>query len=135
MSTTRTPDETLYSWFWNTGTGTYCGITSRSNFWQRREDDARDDALGFFDWDQQGHHHRDRLLENARLLATLDVAMADAAIGCWDAKYTYTFWRPITAIRGAADDGNAGNGFRILLWKPLFATPRHFRSIPPGTRA
>ena len=39
------------------------------------------------------------------MLALVNVTMADAAIGCWDAKYRYVFWRPITAIT-AADDGN-----------------------------
>ncbi|PYT95569.1 MAG: hypothetical protein DMG38_26785 [Acidobacteria bacterium] len=36
---------------------------------------------------------------NARLFALLNVTMADAAIACWDGKYRYVFWRPITAIR------------------------------------
>lgn len=39
------------------------------------------------------------LTENAHLFALLNVAMADAAIACWDGKYRYVFWRPITAIR------------------------------------
>jgi PAP2 superfamily len=38
------------------------------------------------------------LEENARLFALLNIAMADAAICSWDAKYTYHFWRPVTAI-------------------------------------
>jgi hypothetical protein len=38
--------------------------------------------------------------ENAHLFASLNVSMADAAIACWDGKYRYVFWRPITAIRG-----------------------------------
>ena len=37
--------------------------------------------------------------ENARLFALLNVTMADAAIACWDSKYRYVFWRPITTIR------------------------------------
>jgi hypothetical protein len=37
--------------------------------------------------------------ENAHLFALLNVSMADAAIACWDSKYRYVFWRPITAIR------------------------------------
>jgi len=45
------------------------------------------------------------MLERARVLGLVNVAMADAAIGCWDAKYRYVYWRPITAIN-AADDGN-----------------------------
>jgi len=37
--------------------------------------------------------------ENAHLFALLNVSMADAGIACWDGKYRYVFWRPITAIR------------------------------------
>jgi hypothetical protein len=40
---------------------------------------------------------RNQLIESARILALMDVAIADAIIGCWDAKYTYPYWRPITA--------------------------------------
>jgi hypothetical protein len=46
------------------------------------------------------------LAANARLFATLNVALADATITAWDAKYTYQAWRPITAIRAAESDGN-----------------------------
>jgi hypothetical protein len=54
----------------------------------------------------------------------MDVAMADAAIGCWEAKYTYHFWRPITAIRETADDGNPATT-PDPTWTPLFSTPAH----------
>jgi hypothetical protein len=37
--------------------------------------------------------------ENVHLFALLNVTMADAVIACWDSKYRYSFWRPITAIR------------------------------------
>lgn len=50
--------------------------------------------------------------------------MADAAIGCWDAKYFYNYWRPITAIREPLDDGNP-NTAPDPTWVPLFATPGH----------
>jgi hypothetical protein len=122
-STTRTPDETVYSWFWNTGTASYLWNRVAQELIKGREDDGHEDAMGFFDWNHGGHR-RDRLLDNARLLATLEIAMADAAIGCWDAKYVYTAWRPITAIREAATDGKAGTD-PDLTWKPLFATPGH----------
>ena len=46
------------------------------------------------------------LTENAHLFAQLNLAMADAGIACWDAKYRYVFWRPITAIRGGDTDEN-----------------------------
>jgi membrane-associated phospholipid phosphatase len=47
-----------------------------------------------------------RLSENAHLFALLNVTMADAAIACWDGKYRYVYWRPITAIRAGDTDGN-----------------------------
>jgi hypothetical protein len=37
------------------------------------------------------------LADNARLLAIMSVALADATIGCFDAKYHYGFWRPQVA--------------------------------------
>jgi membrane-associated phospholipid phosphatase len=46
------------------------------------------------------------LTANAHLFALLNVSMADAAIACWDSKYRYVFWRPITAIRQGDMDGN-----------------------------
>lgn len=50
------------------------------------------------------------------------IPVADAAIGCWDAKYEYHFWRPITAIRDTVDDGNPLT-VSDATWTPLFATP------------
>jgi len=47
------------------------------------------------------------LSDNAHLFALLNVTLADAAIACWDGKYRYVFWRPITAIRLGDTDGNA----------------------------
>jgi hypothetical protein len=44
--------------------------------------------------------------QNARMFAMATVAQADGVIATWDTKYEQDFWRPITAIRGAADDGN-----------------------------
>jgi membrane-associated phospholipid phosphatase len=46
------------------------------------------------------------LSENAHLFAVLNVTMADAGIACFDVKYRYVFWRPITAIRAGDTDGN-----------------------------
>lgn len=45
-------------------------------------------------------------IETARLLALINIGMADAGIGGWESKYFYNFWRPVTAIRDAANDGN-----------------------------
>lgn len=46
------------------------------------------------------------LSETARLFALLSLAQADAAVVCWEAKYRYNFWRPVTAIQRADEDGN-----------------------------
>ncbi len=46
------------------------------------------------------------LPETTRLFALLSLAQADAAIVCWEAKYRYNFWRPVTAIQRADEDGN-----------------------------
>jgi hypothetical protein len=46
------------------------------------------------------------IVELARVLALVNVAMADAGIAIWESKYFYKFWRPVTAIREAEGDGN-----------------------------
>lgn len=46
------------------------------------------------------------LMENARLFALLNIALADAAISAWETKFHYDYWRPIDAIREADTDGN-----------------------------
>ncbi len=47
------------------------------------------------------------LAETARLFALVSIAQADAAIVCWEGKYRYNLWRPITAIQRGGEDGNA----------------------------
>jgi hypothetical protein len=64
------------------------------------------------------------LSENARLFALLNVAMADSAISCWDSKYYFELWRPITAIRLADTDGNPAT-MQQDTWKPLVTTPNY----------
>ncbi|THJ25145.1 MAG: phosphatase PAP2 family protein [Nitrospira sp. CG24E] len=50
-------------------------------------------------------------LELARLLALVNVAMADAGIAVWESKYYYQYWRPVTGIREAdKDTGPTGLG-------------------------
>jgi hypothetical protein len=44
--------------------------------------------------------------QNARLFAQLNLTFADAVIAFYDAKYTYNFWRPVTAIRAAGSSNN-----------------------------
>lgn len=57
--------------------------------------------------------------DNARLFAMVSLAEADAAIGCWNDKYYWNFWRPIDAIREGDDDGNPET-VGDASWKPLF---------------
>ena len=46
------------------------------------------------------------LWQNARLFALINMANSDAAVTVYDTKYTYNFWRPVTAIRAGGTDGN-----------------------------
>jgi hypothetical protein len=62
------------------------------------------------------------MVEHARLFATLNLAGADALINCWDDKEYWHFWRPVTAIRLAATDGNPST-VENTAWTPLLATP------------
>jgi hypothetical protein len=65
------------------------------------------------------------LTENAHLFALLNVTMADAAIACWDGKYRYVFWRPITAIRAGLTPADADPTW--VPWLDFFpaGTPAH----------
>ncbi|HEY8878042.1 MAG TPA: vanadium-dependent haloperoxidase [Roseateles sp.] len=64
------------------------------------------------------------LAQNARLYAAATMAMDDALIAVFDAKYTYNFWRPITAIRTEHQAGGAKTE-ADLRWVPLISTPMH----------
>lgn len=63
-------------------------------------------------------------LSTVRLLAVTNAAMADAWIGCWDAKYHYSFWRPVTAIQQGDTDGRADTPGDPV-WLPFRTTPNH----------
>jgi hypothetical protein len=123
-SAARTSDQTNSGWLWASASAGYLWnavalqlIEARAH---DRDSDSDRDARFRGDSERRGGD-RDRLLENARILAALNVAMADAAIGCWDQKVKYNFWRPITAIRESGDPA----------WTPLFATPAH-QDYPSG---
>jgi len=64
------------------------------------------------------------LADNARYFAMLTTASADALIACWDAKFFYNFWRPVTAIRAGDSDFNAATA-PDPSWIGLIATPPH----------
>jgi membrane-associated phospholipid phosphatase len=102
-SSLRSADQTLAAQFWATSTASY--------FW---------DTIAV----SLGAERHNTLSENARLLALLNVAMADAAIACWEAKYHYVFWRPVTAIPLADTDGNSDT-IADPAWTPLLVTPNH----------
>jgi PAP2 superfamily/Bacterial Ig-like domain len=104
-STTRTAEQTEIAKFWVDGAGTF---TPPGHWNQIAQDVARDNF--------------NSLIDNARLFAALDVSQADAAICCWDTKYTYSRWRPITAIRNADKDDNA-NTTVDTSWTSLLTTP------------
>ncbi len=58
----------------------------------------------------------------ARAFALVNFAMADGFIAGFDAKYRFRFWRPVTALRGAASDDNPHTS-PDATWQPLLATP------------
>jgi hypothetical protein len=61
-------------------------------------------------------HHS--LLWDAQAVAAFHVVTVDTQIAIFEAKYVYTFWRPVTAIRTGSVDPDP-------TWTPLLATPRH----------
>jgi hypothetical protein len=62
------------------------------------------------------------LSENARIFAVLAMAIGDASIAVFETKYHYSFWRPVTAIRGGDIDGNPLTQADAS-WLPLIPTP------------
>lgn len=104
-STTRTAEQTQIALFWADGAGT----ATPPGHWNRIATDVLLERGG-------------SMLENARAMALLNLAMADAGIASWDAKYHYDLWRPIDAIREANQDGNASTIFDST-WIPLLKTP------------
>ena len=68
--------------------------------------------------------------EQARLFALTSMSSADAAIGCWDSKVHWNFWRPQTAIQLADTDGNDATA-PDTTWTSLVATPG-YPDVPSG---
>ena len=64
------------------------------------------------------------LLTAARFEAIGIAAATNALIACWDAKYTYMFWRPVTAIRAGDTDDNPET-LADAAWLPFIVTPSH----------
>jgi hypothetical protein len=86
-------------------------------FWTEHTGQQYSRAFGYL-----AENYQLGVMDSARLMAILWTGFADAAIGCWNAKFTYSFWRPVTAIR-------AGGGNPELVgdpnWTPLGTTPSH----------
>jgi PAP2 superfamily len=97
VGSTRTEDQTEIALFWADG----AGAETPPGHWN---------SIAQIIGPAQGT----TLEENARLFALLNIAMADAAICSWDAKYTYHFWRPVTAIAFAEPQLN---------WMSFIVTP------------
>ena len=95
-STARTADQTEIAFFWADGAGSY---TPPGHWVEIAAQVAGTKPLS--------------LTQDALLFTTLGVALADAGIAAWDAKYHYNQWRPITAIRQTSDPN----------WTPLLVTP------------
>jgi hypothetical protein len=68
--------------------------------------------------------YTDNIGDNARLLALGTVAIADSLITSWDSKIHYNYWRPITAIREGANDGNPDTAADPE-WQPMLNTPNY----------
>jgi hypothetical protein len=102
-STTRTPEQTLAARFW------------AEPPLQQAHASFRKFVLD----------HGLDIADASRFMAMITVVRADALIACFDAKYHYAFWRPITAIRAGDTDGNDATAADPN-WLPLLpATPNH----------
>jgi hypothetical protein len=67
-------------------------------------------------------HYKFDLMDSARLQAIFWTSIADSGIGCFNAKYTFSYWRPVTAIQagGANPELTADPS-----WMPFAVTPGH----------
>jgi hypothetical protein len=105
VGSTRNADQSQIARFWADGAGT----ETPAGHWNHI---AQDVAAA----------QRNTLEQNARLFALLNLAMADAAICAWDAKYAFNFWRPVTAIRFGDTDGNDATAADPT-WSSFITTP------------
>ena len=115
VGSTRTADQSQIARFWADGAGT----ETPPGHWNHI---AQDVAAA------QGN----TLEQNARMFALLNLALADAAICAWDAKYAFNFWRPVTAIRAGDTDGNDAHRRRSHL-EFVHSPRRRFPTTSPAT--
>jgi hypothetical protein len=88
--------------------------TETARFWQLDTPPAQWDRVA----DTLAIDHHLSLIKTARLLALVNISLADAIIAVFDAKNFYNFWRPVTAIAGIDPS-----------WQPLLVTP-YFQEYP-----
>jgi hypothetical protein len=105
VGSSRTPEQSLIAQFWADGAGT----ETPPGHWNRIAQQA-------------SASRRSSLTDKARLFALLNMAMADAAICAWDAKYIFNFWRHVTAIRGGDSVGNPAT-IADPSWSSFIGTP------------
>jgi len=101
-SAVRTPEQTEIGLFWTEHTSRQYARALRALAMQR--------ALNTSD--------------TARFFAMVWTAVADSFIGCMNAKYYFSFWRPVTAIQNGDLDGNSAT-IADATWMPLGITPNH----------
>ena len=104
-STVRTPEQTQIAIFWSD----FSYTAMPPGHWHEIATTIASDR-------------KNTLAENARLFALLSMAQADAAIVCWEAKFRYNLWRPVTAIRRADQDDNPLTEVDAA-WDHLLAAP------------
>jgi hypothetical protein len=107
-STTRTPDQTEAAIFWQ---------------------DNNPPALWNRVFRTLAASQNLDIVANARLFAMENLAAADALVGCWNDKYYWQFWRPITAILEADTDGNPDTEADST-WLPLFDPATSVCNLP-----
>ena len=101
-STVRTPDQTAIAYFWvgfnvNQYNATFQNVIAQ---------------------------HTMDLVDAAHLLAMGNIVTTDAGIACYDSKFFYQFWRPITAIQNADKDNNPDTTADPT-WQSLLPVPGH----------
>lgn len=99
-SQVRTPEQTATALFWEPLAGAFWPASIRRLAGEKRLN----------------------LADSARFQAAAFAAFADSLIACWDAKYHYNFWRPVTAITQGDTDGNDQTEADFG-WEPLSTTP------------
>ncbi len=106
-SETRTPEQAEIALWWANDEASYTRVGQWNDIADHLAADNGLDASG-----------------SARLLAELNVAVADTLIAGWDTKYAYESWRPVTAIRDGDADGNPGTAGDPA-WDSFLPSPNH----------